>query len=71
MARYSTGDDVQWTWGSGTGSRTVQETVTERVTRTSWLSESARDASDDEPTCLVEQEDGDRVLTSKTELSKA
>ena len=71
MASYSKGDKVQWTWGNGTGTGTVQETFTDRVTRTIKGTEVTRDASDDEPAYLVEQEDGDRVLKSESELSKA
>lgn len=64
------GDEVQWDWGSGKGSGKVTERFTEKVTRTIDGSEITRDASEDEPAYLIEQEDGDRVLKSVTELQK-
>jgi hypothetical protein len=64
------GDEVRWNWGSGTGTGTVKERFTSKVTRTIEGSEITRDASDDEPAYLIEQDDGDRVLKSVTELDK-
>lgn len=62
---------VEWTWSTGTGTGTVQESFTEKVTRTIKGSEITRDADDDNPAYLIEQDDGDRVLKSESELSKA
>ena len=70
MAKYRKGTEVSWSWGSGTATGKVQETFTEKVTRTIKGTEVTRNASDDEPAYLVEQEDGDRVLKSESELSK-
>ena len=70
MPTYSKGDKVEWTWGSGTATGTVQESFTDRVTRTIKGTEVTRDASDDEPAYLIEQDGGDRVLKSESELSK-
>ena len=50
---------------------TVQEVLTERVTRTIDGTEVTRDADPDNPAYLIEQEDGDRVLKSESELSTA
>lgn len=63
------GDTVNWNWGNGTGSGTVTERFTEKVTRTIDGSEITRHASEDEPAYLIEQDDGDRVLKSASELS--
>ena len=71
MATFNTGDTVEWEWGSGTGTGKVKESFTEKVTRTLQGSEITRDASEDEPAYLIEQEDGDEVLKSASELSKA
>ncbi len=71
MAQFSKGDRVQWNWGSGTAEGTVQESFTSEVTRTIKGTEVTRDATEDEPAYLIEQEDGDRVLKSESELSKA
>ena len=68
---YSKGDKVEWEWGSGSATGEVTEVFTEKVTRTIKGNEVTRNASDDEPAYEVEQEDGDRVLKSHSELSKA
>ena len=62
------GDTVSWKWGDSTTSGEVQERFTEKVTRTIKGEEITRDASEDEPAYLIEQEDGDRVLKSASEL---
>ena len=66
MSGFSKGDKVRWTWGSGTGTGTVTDVLTSGVTRTISGSEITRNAT--EPAFLIEQEDGDRVLTSGSEL---
>ena len=71
MATFRKGSKVSWHWGSGTATGTVAERFTEKVTRTIKGTEVTRDASDDEPAYLIEQDDGDRVLKSESELSKA
>ena len=68
---YSKGDKVEWEWGSGSATGKVTEVYTEEVTKTLKGSEITRDASDDEPAYLIEQEDGDEVLKSHSEVSKA
>ena len=71
MADIKVGDEVEWDWGNGTGTGKVTERFTEKVTRTIKGSEITRDADDDEPAFMIEQEDGDRVLKSGSELRKA
>ena len=71
MPTYSTGDTVKWNWGSGTATGTVQESFTDEVTRTIKGTEVTRNADEDNPAYLIEQDDGDRVLKSESELSKA
>jgi hypothetical protein len=44
---------------------------TEHVSRTIKGSEVTRNASDDNPAYLIEQDDDDRVLKSHSELRKA
>ena len=68
---FSKGDHVEWSWGNGTGTGKVTEKFTSKVTRTIDGNEVTRDASDDEPAYMVEQEDGGRALKSGSELSKA
>lgn len=68
---YNVGDKVKWEWGDGYGEGEVEERFTDKVTRTIDGTEVSRDASDDDPAYLIEQEDGDRVLKSHSELQKA
>lgn len=71
MARYSKGDEVEWSWGSGTGTGTVREVHTDRVEKTIDGSDITRNADEDNPAYLTEQDDGSRVLKSESELSTA
>jgi hypothetical protein len=66
---YSEGTRVEWNWGQGTGSGKVVEIYTSDVTETIKGTEVTRNASSDEPAYLIEQEDGDQVLKSHSELS--
>ena len=68
---FSKGDHVEWSWGNGTAEGKVTEKFTSEVTRTIDGNEVTRNASDDEPAYMVEQEDGGRALKSGSELSKA
>lgn len=68
---YHIGDKVEWDWGSGTGTGTIDERFTEKVTRTIDGNEVTREASEDEPAYLIEQDDGDRVLKSASEIRQA
>ena len=71
MPKFSPGDAVEWTWGSGTATGTVQESYTSTVTKQIDGTEVTRAADDDTPAYLIEQDDGDRVLKSESELSAA
>ena len=68
---YRTNQHVEWNWGNGKGTGKVTERFTSDVTRTLKGSEVKREASRDCPAFLIEQEDGDKVLKSASELSKA
>jgi hypothetical protein len=65
------GSRVRWTWGSSTAEGTVAEVHHERVTRTIKGSTVTRDASRDEPAYDIEQDDGSRVLKSRSEVERA
>ncbi len=67
---YKKGDSVTWEWGTGTARGKIKEKFTHKVTRPIKGSEITRNASDDEPAYLIEQEDGDEVLKSGSELRK-
>jgi hypothetical protein len=64
------GTAVKWKWGEGWGRGKVTERLTEDVTKTISGSEISRNASDDEPAYLIEQEDGQQVLKSVTEIER-
>ena len=68
MSRYSKGDTVKWNWGQGDASGTVKEVFTDTVTRTIKGNEIKRKATEDNPAYLIEQDDGDHVLKSESEL---
>ena len=57
--------------GEGTATGTVQESFTEKVTRTIDGNGVTRNADSDDPAYLIEQEDSSRVLKSHSELEKA
>lgn len=71
MIKFNKGDKVQWNWGNGTGAGKVSESFTEKVSRTINGTEVTRNADDENPAYLIEQEDGDRVLKSESELTRA
>ncbi|HKK38353.1 MAG TPA: DUF2945 domain-containing protein [Cryomorphaceae bacterium] len=70
MKNFSEGDKVKWEWGSGHGTGKVKNKYTSDVSKTIKGSEVTRKASDDEPAYLIEQDDGDEVLKSGSELTK-
>jgi len=63
------GSKVSWTWGAHEAHGKIVERFTTKVTRTLKGTEVTREASAKEPAFLIEQEDGDQVLKSKTELT--
>ncbi len=71
MSEIRVGTNVTWSWGSGTATGKVVERFSDDVTRTLQGIEVTRHASPDEPAFLIAQDDGDRVLKSVTELSRA
>lgn len=71
MTRHGKGTKVEWDWGTGTGTGKITESFTEPVERTIKGTKVKRDADKDNPAYLIEQDDGDRVLKSHSELRKA
>lgn len=69
--KYQVGTEVEWDWGSGTATGKIQESFTEEVTRTIKGNEVTRNADEDNPAYLIEQDDGDQVLKSHSEVRKA
>ncbi|HEY9056171.1 MAG TPA: DUF2945 domain-containing protein [Aurantimonas sp.] len=70
VIKFNKGDKVRWNWGNGTGAGEVSESFAEKVSRTIRGTEVTRDADDQNPAYLIEQEDGGRVLKSESELTK-
>ena len=68
---YSEGTKVEWNWGNGTGMGKVETVYTKKVTRKIKGNEVTREADDDNPAYYIKQEDGDAVLKSHSEVSKA
>jgi len=71
MAGISEGDKVEWDWGNGTASGTVQSTFAEKTTRKIKGSEVTRNGTKEDPAVYIEQSDGDNVLKLASELRKA
>ncbi|PRY92913.1 Protein of unknown function (DUF2945) [Hasllibacter halocynthiae] len=71
MRAYDKGDEVEWNWGAGTGTGKVTKKYTGKITRKIGGAEVTRNATEEEPAYLIEQEDGDEVLKSHSELKKA
>jgi hypothetical protein len=69
--KYRQGTRVEWSWGHGTARGEVTESFTDRVTRRIEGKEIVRDADEENPAYLVQQEDGGRALKSHSELRKA
>jgi len=67
---FRRGSTVTWAWGAHKATGKITERFTEKVTRTIKGTEVTREASEDEPAYLIEQEDGGEVLKSGSELSK-
>ncbi len=65
------GQYVQWNWGNGKGKGKTVERFEEDVERTIGGSSVKRIASSDSPAFLIEQEDGQEVLESESELEPA
>jgi hypothetical protein len=61
---------VSWNWGSGSAEGKVTSRFTEKVTKTIKGTEVTREASSECPAYLIEQDDGDEVLKSHSEVER-
>lgn len=66
--RFRKGQNVEWAWGTGTGSGAFVECFERDVTRTIKGAEITRKGSAEDPAYVLEQENGDRVLKLGSEL---
>ncbi|TWU15875.1 DUF2945 domain-containing protein [Allorhodopirellula heiligendammensis] len=61
---------VSWNYAGNVARGQIKESFVEKVTKTIQGTEVTRNGSEQEPAYLIEQEDGDQVLKSESELSK-
>ncbi|AYD02072.1 DUF2945 domain-containing protein [Neorhizobium sp. NCHU2750] len=71
MQKIQVGTNVEWTWGRSRAQGKVTRTFTADVTRKIKGKTISRKADRDKPAFLIEQEDGDRVLKSQSEIRRA
>ncbi|WP_146584718.1 DUF2945 domain-containing protein [Puniceibacterium confluentis] len=65
------GSKVEWDWGNGTATGKIVKRYTQRITLDIKGTEVTRNASEGEPAFRIEQDDGDEVLKSASEVRKA
>ena len=65
------GTKVEWDWGQGAATGKITERFTDKVTLKLQGAEVTRNATADEPAYRIEQDDGDEVLKSASELRRA
>ncbi len=68
---YSEGTKVEWDWGGGTGTGKVTNAYTRKITLTIKGTDVTRDASENCPAYRIQQQDGDEVLKSHSELRES
>lgn len=68
---YREGDEVAWQWGDGRGTGKVEIVHKSKITKTINGSKITRKADEQCPAYTIKQDDGDRVLKSHSEVSKA
>ena len=71
MSDFNEGDKVKWDWGNGSATGTVKQKYTQKRTLKIDGEEITRDASEDNPSYRIEQDDGDEVFKSGSELESA
>jgi len=71
MAKYQEGDKVEWDWGNGKGTGTVQSRFAKKVTRTIDGNEITRDGDEGNAALYIDTDDANNVLKLESEVSKA
>lgn len=69
--KFEPGTQVKWSWGEHIARGVVRKVFTHRIERTIKGATVARAADRENPAYLIEQEDGDAVLKSHSELHAA
>ncbi|GAB5466046.1 MAG: DUF2945 domain-containing protein [Candidatus Kapaibacteriales bacterium] len=62
------GSNVSWEWGNGTAEGKVEETYTEKITKTIKGSEVTREGEEGNKALYIKQDDGDYVLKLEQEV---
>ncbi len=65
------GTTVIWNWGNGTARGKVIETYTEKITKTIKGTKVTRKGEKGDKALYIQQEDGDHVLKSESEVKRA
>ncbi len=69
--KFEPGTHVVWTWGEHTAHGVIRKVFTHRIERTMKGATVTRAADKKNPAYLIEQEDGDQLLKSHSELQAA
>ena len=64
------GTKVKWKWGNGTAEGKVEETYTQKVTKTIDGNKVTRDGEEGNKALFIKQEDGSTVLKSESEVER-
>ncbi|MGB3143093.1 MAG: DUF2945 domain-containing protein [Maribacter sp.] len=64
------GTKVKWSWGNGTAEGTVEESYTQKITKTIKGTEVTRDGQQGNKALFIKQNDGDYVLKSESEVER-
>ncbi|MEM5565426.1 DUF2945 domain-containing protein [Psychroserpens sp. AS72] len=64
------GTQVKWKWGNGTASGKVQDSYTQKVTKTIKGTQVTRSGEEGNKALYIQQEDGDYVLKSESEVER-
>lgn len=71
MNQFKEGDKVEWSWGNGSAGGAIRDVHTSDVDKEIKGTEVRREASEDCPAYTIEQDDGDIVLKSHSEVRAA
>ncbi len=66
---YQKNQEVEWSWGNGTAAGVISKIYKQKVSLTIKGTEVTRDATNECPAYLIQQEDGGKVLKSHSEIS--
>ncbi|OIQ17387.1 DUF2945 domain-containing protein [Lacinutrix sp. MedPE-SW] len=66
-----TGTQVKWDWANGTAKGKVEQTYTKSITKTIKGTEVTRIGKPNNKALYIKQDDGDFVLKSESEVSRA